>query len=382
MKFLASILKQIFPRIYLKRAFLIYNVCKINTWDRIFFKREGLENQSYHFEEKNPFLELNIDVSKFDHSIRQKLEIWIDPDWKQDQYLLTYRKPGYLDPLTGWAISFTKRLIYPSLGFASAPHVHKPSVRDVFMLKKSATDLNRIISLRDTGEENYFHFFNDVLPKLFFLKESAVDINAYSLVISKSLFEKQYFKFFFQTPELSELTWYVQQPDEWIKFDEAIFCKPYTHTKRYFDKTIDLTKRISSNRNDRRVFLTRSRLSLRYIENLDEMLLLLDKLNFEIVDTSKMSVEEQINLFNSCRYLVAIHGAGITNIIFRSGKPLSLLEIIQPSPYIPFHYIMLCKLFDYNYDALLGYPGRESNSGGFLLNMEEFERKLLSLIRT
>lgn len=382
MNILTLILKKVFPRVFLKRVFLVYNKLKINTWDKIFFRSELLSSKDYISEEKNPFLELNIEFEKFDQQVRNKLAIWVNPEWKQNQYLLKYDKPGFLEPRIGWAISLSKHLVFPSLGFAEAHHVHKPSLIDLYLKKNTVVHLNKIISLRDTGEENYFHFFNDVLPKLYFLQDREIDISTYTVVISYRLFEKPYFKFFMNTNVFGNLQWHIQGADQWIKFEKAIFCKPYTHTKKYFDRSIELARKTPGNHSGKRFFLTRSRSSLRFIENFSSLIPILNKLNFEVVETSQLSFEQQVNYFSDCRYLVAIHGAGITNIMFRSGYSLSLLEILQPSPYIPFHYVMLCKLYNYNYDVLLGYEGKESGQGGFFVDPLEFEKKLLSLVST
>lgn len=380
MSILRKALKTVFPLLLLKRLFLIYNSYKIKSIDRIFFKENFIPKEDFADNQvKNPFLELGIQASSFNNEIQAKFSIWNDPKWIQDQYLLFYRKPGFLEPRVGWALSLSKELIYPSLGFSSAPHVHKPDFIETYF-KKKVTVLQRVISLRDTGEENYFHFFNDVLSKLFYLRDHGIVLNEYKIVVSERLYKKSYFQFFLKSGFLYDLRWHVQG-DEWIKFDEAIFCKPYTHTKKYFDQALVLTHAsMEETSRDRRIFVTRSINSLRFVENFRDIEPILSKFKFEIIDTVDLTMEDQISLFAGCRYLVAIHGAGITNIIFRNGKPLSLLEIFQPNPYAPFHYIMLSKLFNYKYDAMLGQKGKLAGSGGFVINPADLESKILAMV--
>jgi hypothetical protein len=376
-----GVLKAIFPRIFLKNAFLVYNQVKAATWDRVFYKKAVIEPEYFRVNEsKNPFLELTIDISHFDKSIQDKLTLWTNPQWSQDQYLLNFKKPGFIEPHVGWALTFEKKLIYPSLGFASAPHVHKPSFFETYFKKFKVKKLAKVISLRDTGEENYFHFFNDVLAKLFYLQDSRIDLTEYSIVVSDKLYKRPYFQYYLKSSPLKDLNWCVQQSDEWIFFESAIFCKPYTHTKKYFDLCATIALKGDETVGDRRVFLTRSTSSLRFIENMSELSPILLKYKFEIVDSSQISFEEQVRLFRECRYLVAIHGAGITNIIFREGNPLAILEIIQPTQYIPFHYIMLCKLYKYKYDVMLGYKGNSSGKGGFAVNPVDLEAKIQCML--
>lgn len=374
-------LKNIFPRVFLKRAFLVYNTFKSSTWDRVFFKKETIPVANFLlWGEMNPFLQAEVDISKFDTIIKEKFSIWTNPEWKQDQFILLYDHPGWIDPKVGWGVTLARRLIYPSLGFASAPHVHKPEFAEMYFRKRKITALKNVISLRDTGEENYFHFYNDVVAKLYLLEEHKIDVRDFSIVISERLYSKQYFQYVLNNTYLKSLRWHVQQPHEWIKFERAVFCKPFTHTRRYFDKTIELVKHVVPSHDERRVFLTRPTRSLRFIENMSEVYPILRKYNFEVVDTATLNLEQQIELFNQCRFLVAIHGAGIANIIFRSGKALSLLELIQPSHYIPFHYSMLCKMYNYTYDVILGIQGRNPGNGGFIIDPAILEVKLKEML--
>lgn len=359
---------------------MIFNTAKINTIDTIFFPALQINTNDFLVKaEKNPFLEQRISVTDFAEEIQGKLKIWTNPKWSQDEFVYVTNQSGWIEPKTGWGISRRRKLIYPSLGFSSAPHVRKPDFFETYFHKNEVVRLNRIVSLRDTGEENYFHFFNDVLAKLFYLIDHGIKLEDYVIVISDNLYKKQYMQFFLKTPFLSKLQLHIQK-NEWIHFEEATFCKPYTHTKKYFDRALDLLKTGEKKVGERRIFLTRPHQSLRFIENLEEIKPMLEKFEFEIVDASDLSMEGQISLFGQCRYLIAIHGAGITNIIFRRGQPLSLLEIVQPSPYIPFHYIMLAKLFNYKYDVVLGRKGNMTGKGGFRVEALELELKIKGLI--
>lgn len=376
-----EVLKTIFQRTFLKKSFLVYNQLKAATWDKVFFRGEAINPVYFAVNErKNPFLELNINVCHFDKSVQNKLALWTNPQWTQDQYILHYKKPGFIESHVGWALTQNKKLIYPSLGFASAPHVHKPSFFETYFKRPKVKKLNKVISLRDTGEENYFHFFNDVIAKLFYLQDNNIDLTGYSIVVSDKLYKKPYFQFYLKSSLLKDLNWFVQQSDEWVFFESAMFCKPYTHTKEYLNLCATIALNGAETVGERRVFLTRSISSLRYIENLNELTPVLIKYNFEIIDTSELSFEQQILLFRNCRYLVAIHGAGITNVIFRSGNPLSVLEVVQPASYIPFHYIMLCKLYNYRYDVILGFKGKVSGKGGFAVDPVELETRIEQML--
>src|SRR6185437_9489458 len=96
-------------------------------------------------------------------------------------------------------------------------------------------------------------------------------------------------------------------------------------------------------------------------------------LGFEIVDADKLNLQEQISLFRETRWLTGIHGAGFTNIIYRKGLPMNMLELFPPPQvdYLPFHYIMLAKMYNVNYDAIIGEKAKKKYSGGFYINPEK-----------
>jgi len=359
-----SILKKIVSRVILKRLFLFYNTLRINTVDRLFFPALKISDDAFYIKhEKNPFLEQQIRVDVYTPNVREALEIWMNPAWTQDEYLLKYDKGGYIEPELGWGVSLNRKLIYPSLGFARAPYVRKPDLLEYYSRKRNIQIVEHVISLRDTGEENYFHFFNDVLAKIFFLQEEGISLSQYTLVVSENLYKKEYFQFFYSEWK-DTFTWHIQK-GEWIQFRTAIFCKPYTHSKKFLQKSVDIVRRHrNSQGGDRRIFLTRNRGTLRFIENEEEILNILKPYGFAKMDTSDMSFLEQVTLFSETSHLIAVHGAGITNILF--GSKMSILEIHHVSEYMPFHYIMLASLLGFNHEIILG--SQQLSNGGFVVD--------------
>ncbi len=114
-----AILKKIFPARVLKDTFLILNKFRIKTFDRFFFPERIFQKKDYLiYEETNPFLGNNVFTKDFTEDIQRKLELWVDPAWCQEQYLLHYKGSAYIDPDYGWAITGRHELIFPSLGFS------------------------------------------------------------------------------------------------------------------------------------------------------------------------------------------------------------------------------------------------------------------------
>lgn len=367
------LVKKIFPIIFLKKLFLIYNKIKINTVDALFFSQYIFKQEEIILEEsKNPFLELNIDLSKFPQSIQRGFSRWCNPAWTQDQYIVKLCKPVLIEPKSGWGIFNKRKLIYYSLGFSRAPYVPKPSIFVLLFGRKKTRYLPSVISLRDTGEENYFHFYNDVLSKLIFLQAHLPSEMKSHIVVSDRLWNKKYFQFYLQNTWLKELNWHIQT-DEWIKTDEVVFCKPFTHTVTHLTALAAMVKIPMRKTRMQKIFLTRHRNSLRFIENEDEIFFILMKYGFEKVDASVLSFEDQVSMFSSVSDVVAVHGAGISNIIFKQNGPLRLLELFHDYEYLPFHYIMLAHMLRFDYFAIEGMKSSQHSRGGFRIDPRKIE---------
>ena len=378
-----EILKKVFPLVLLRNIAFKVNVLKSKTLDKLLFPEEVIEDSKFFVKrDLNPFAALNIDLSYLSEELQKDFSIWNNPDWTQDEYILVYKSKIVLEPKYGWALSKDEKLIYPSLGFSRAPYLKKPDYFS-FKKRKNIKKLDSlIVSFRDTGEENYFHFFNDVLPKLFFLEEHNLVNGSMSFIISTKLYQKPFFQFILNNARIGKFNWIVQSEEEYVEANGAIFCKPLTHTKKYYIEALKLLPQNKENlKMQRRVFLTRSRSTLRYIENQEEVDELVKAYGFEIVDAATLTYQEQITLFAQTALLIAVHGAGLTNMMYRYGGQMKVLELFSPMPYLPFHYIMLAAMFNFKYDAVKGTPGKEHLNGGFIIDRQELQSKIREIVR-
>jgi hypothetical protein len=371
---LKKLLKSIFPITWLKASFVIYNSIRIRTIDKILFPEFKIDEALYALKRERPvYDDLNINEENFSEELRNKLKLW--HNWTQDEYLLVFNQRCTIEPKYGWGLVGTQ-LIYPSLGFSRADYLPKPSIVQLFFSKKLTRYYPQIISLRDTGEENYFHFYNDILAKLCFLEDhyTLLDI---PVLIAKKLYEKTYFQFYLKHSSfMQRITWVIQD-DEFITTDKAFFCKPLTHTKKYFERIVfSLQINTSPAAKLRKIFLYRNPKRLRYISNFEAVRTFCKAYGFDIIDTDALSVSEQMEWFGNASHVIGIHGAGLVNIIYGRHSIKKVVEIFPPWNYAPFHYIMLSNIYGFEYDAVMGKKGPESSKGGFVIDMNELETKL------
>ncbi len=159
---------------------------------------------------------------------------------------------------------------------------------------------------------------------------------------------------------LANRKWIVQD-DFYLETEEIIFAKCDVGCREMLDFFLDSFEGASAvPAQSRRLFLTRALQRGRYILNLDLIRPILEQFGFEEIDTAKMAVEEQMTLFSQAGYVIGIHGAGLTNMIYRRNGSLKLLEIFPPAE-TSLHYYILSNLYNFNYDYLIGTESQETS---------------------
>ncbi|WP_188815332.1 glycosyltransferase family 61 protein [Hymenobacter cavernae] len=360
---------------------LAYNKLRINTFDKLAFPEKLFKDQDFSIRrDDHPFRFVQVEKTHLDARLRHQIQEW--EKWTQDEYLLVYDKSCVIEPHAGWALTTDNQLIYPSLGFSRVEYLRKPLLEALRMRRQKLEEYEELISLRDTGEENYFHFYNDVLAKLFFLEEKLGLSSEVPVLISAKLYQRPVFQYFMQHPYLRERKWVVQG-EQYIRSHKTYFCKPLTHTAHYYDRIRALVQPhdLLTAGPERRIFITRSPKRLRFIENGAQAEQVCRELGFEIVDFDTLSLPEQIQLMSQARYVIGIHGAGLTNMLFRGRQPMGLLEIYPPGDYYPFHYVLMATQLGYDYNGLIGSAGQQQYSGGFHVDVEELRQRATALLQ-
>src|SRR5207253_2838059 len=209
--------------------------------------------------------------------------------------------------------------------------------------------LDRVISVRHLWEWNYYHFYLDVLGKLDLF--DAVGLNSNIPVVVGDYFNDVAFaRQITSTGELSGTRWIIPCR-KYVLANEVYYCKTTRNYRDRLDYVLDRMHVQGDSGRLERLFLHRGRASTRNIENLSEVTALLDEYGFKPVDATDLPVSEQIALFQGARFVVSIHGAGNTNIIYRRGQPLGLLEL-HASSFLKHDHQRISQEYGYTWDHL------------------------------
>ena len=279
-----------------------------------------------------------------------------------------------LEPSWGWAVEGLNRLIPRSLPYGKleqGPHVGRFLVkRALYGTRPKRVD--EVVSLRDKYETYYWHVFGDLLPRLVVLAEHDV-AGDLPLVVAKPVFEAPYFEQVLERAGLDRRTWIVQDGKLHVRAGRAYFCRPLRYWRPHLDAVLRMLRvPVDETPPERRLFVTRHH-EHRTVSNLAEIERIAAAAGLEVVEPAELSLDEQIELFGAASKVVGVHGGGMTNIIFRGGRPLDVLELMAswwPDP----GYFWVSGMFGYRYRQLVGetVPG----STHFHVPAAVFEREL------
>lgn len=130
-----------------------------------------------------------------------------------------------------------------------------------------------------------------------------------------------------------------------------------------------------------KIYIDRSGSPMRSLPNEDELIAVLRKRGFTIVRLETLSVVEQILLFRGARFVVGLHGAGLTNIAYC--QPKTVIYEICPSHYVNPCYMIMALQGDLTYwlDVFpSGAAAREHTTGWSCgIDIERVARRVAEL---
>ena len=223
-------------------------------------------------------------------------------------------------------------------------------------------ELKRVLIIRHAWEQNYFHLINDTIAQFRLLAEEH-DLSRSEVWVSPAVWTNPLFSLFRTTSPFLRGICVRPQPHN-VKTAGLTFAKVPHADVANFDFLLNQMG-IGSNERSAvcRLFVNRRPEMGRCIANVEELETALRARGFRTIYPGEMSVAEQINAFVAAEVVVGIHGAGLTNIIFRRSGKMSLIEIFTPNMIAP-HYASICAEYGFEYRAVVGLAHSPSARDG------------------
>jgi hypothetical protein len=270
---------------------------------------------------------------------------------------------------------------------AIGPNLHR--IYGQFSLQKEQLIRGRAVVLTTPGaRKNYFHWCLELLPKVHLLRSCGL------FQPEKDIFLVNHDDAPYQIQTLAFLGLCAANvartyPGIKITADELIVPSHSSRHEAVPQWAVQFLRerflRQSSAASDqKKLFLDRGA-APRRIVNRPEVHKYLSDRGYTIVDTAKLSFQEQVNLFRGARSIVSCHGASLTNLCFAEGDT-SLLEIFSPF-YTPDYFRVLAGHLGIRYGCVSGVAPnglarvteRQRFSQGFELPLDRLAQAVESL---
>ncbi len=196
----------------------------------------------------------------------------------------------------------------------------------------------RVFSLLSgwAAKNYYYHWVFEAIPKLHILKSSGdFDKVDYFLIPGMAMrYQREYLEHFGITPDkiiCEDDVHHIQADELMVTSDVKLFDH---HPKWVCDFLHEsFTSKISAGTPQKLVYVARGDAARsRRVQNEPELIEMLKNYGFETYYLSKLSVREQVALFNSARVIVGAHGGGLSNYVFC--RPGTKVLEFYPDQYI------------------------------------------------
>ena len=192
--------------------------------------------------------------------------------------------------------------------------------------------IDKAYYVTNSNSKNFFHWFLDVLQKLEFMERNYRVTAEKGFVIIPSNYKAD---FMLSSLAAFDFRLFQQDNDQLVLVKSLMVVPDLAPTGNYRREVVtNLRERLRSffltklneGRQVKRVYITRRNAKKRKIVNEDELLPVLSKFRFEVIDMDALSFKQQVQVMLGAEMLVSLHGAGLTHMLWMKDRG-KVLEI-------------------------------------------------------
>jgi hypothetical protein len=280
---------------------------------------------------------------------------------------LSTRPNGWVRVFRGdLRLEYPTGLIYsgirPIFGSTDSLHSDIPPTRPVALFRRRVREVDQAIVLNSRWDSSYYHFLFDVVPKLEIIDRAGIAQNV-PVIVREELAGKTFFVDAIGLGLLGARPLIIQGRKEAIAARELYVVRPDAYTERQLSFPAKRFGSIADPRARDRLYITRSGNpgTSRQIINEEDLVGKLRGLGFSVIDPGKLPLADQVAHFARSSIIVGPHGSGLSNILFRYGAPMALVEMINHTKKYHHHFFQISTHCGYFYRATLNNadPGDE-----------------------
>lgn len=213
-------------------------------------------------------------------------------------------------------------------GYVFKSGIYKYLLYSRFRLRKNNT-VNKGFLLTGNMSDNFFHFLIDSLPRIFdYLELKKIHHDLQLIINHKKPFSEQYL-YLLGIPE-DDIVWI--RKNIWVeelfysnnKFVQSNpkntwpnFIYSPNHLKQMAQICLESALKLHKQSNfPEKIYISRAKVGTRVLLNEKDFVQILKVFNIERIFLEEFTVVEQIILMSKAKVIVAVHGAGLSNLIY------------------------------------------------------------------
>jgi hypothetical protein len=238
------------------------------------------------------------------------------------------------------------------------------------------------LSLVTLFGDNFHHFLAEVVPLIIYGQK--IFGESVPMLIPAYYFKQPYIAPYLR---LLQVNWVTFESREQVLVSDLIVFKNLS-IALFNPQILDQIRfRLAPNPASipwRRVFISRAKARFRKVCDEEKLYHILKEKGFEILCLEDYAIEDQIRIFSETKFLIGIHGAGLTNMVYmpKGGKVLELRAITKETHIYNIFYVMACACGqDYFYE--LGQGTHPTNKlSDVNLDLDKFSIQLEKMLHT
>lgn len=241
--------------------------------------------------------------------------------------------------------------------------MYKPGVGgrviSYFMFRKNIKYKCKALSLVSLAGHCYYHWMNECLPRLFFIKDFGLLDQIDTIVLGKD-YKAPFYKETLALLGAGDKNIVYIDDETKVEFDTLFFTSFPVQDfcvsdkwllKRYSNFAKEINYKNKNALRYEKIYISRNKSKFRKTLNEDELFAYLEKLGYVMICLEDYAMEQQIIFLNSAKKIILHNGSTTSNIIFCDEKKASMLNIMQSirieDTYINWASILGVRYFEY-----------------------------------
>lgn len=268
----------------------------------------------------------HVSVRKAPENVKEDDEVLFKHEYQSSICATSFLKLKNVDVLQDTVFDLSSFRFFAPYTHINGSFARNEKVEKLKLFLKAKTVVNRGVWITQNWTWMYFHWMTDALTRLIALEG---EVERFPVLLPIAY---QSYPYIVESLEILgyEYVWYT--PTQRIRVKELLLpshtASPGNYNamflnqlrKRFLESTTITTN------SHRKIFISRSKATQRFISNEEEVISLLSSFGFEIHVFEQYSLRKQVELMRDTQCLLGIHGAGLTNMLFMptTGKVIEL----------------------------------------------------------